>query len=298
MTNGAHFAVLRSRGTALGTDSVEIACDHGDHGAGSGPDYLSFTCEDPAWEFDTAYTYGITLTDGKGNVSAVSETVTVTTADRVAPLPVTGLTATPRTDGVVLRWDQPADDDIVRYDANVGVARGDGTVRWIDTCSDAGIGDPLALLCIGIPDGDTLVFRVRAIDKWDNQLSLTDPSVPTVSATELDTSPVEPIRADNGPLFGSGGWSTHSEAVEYFHWRCEGDVCSDITEYRVSRWNSATRTYEPLGTVPAVSGTSMYTYLNEAEPLGEVSYYRVVGALTDGTETTAAHPYRIRPDLA
>ena len=229
-------------------------------------------------------------------MSAVSTTVTVTSADRTAPLPVTGLTATPRADGTVLRWNAPVDDDIAYYDGWIGTRRDDGTVRWLDSCFDDGAGDPLAMLCVDIPDGETLVYAVTARDKWGNSLPVTDPSVPTVSSTELDTRAAESIHADNAPLLGGGGWTWTSDITE-FDWRCEGDVCTDITAYRISRWDPVTRTYGLLDTVPAVPDTSRYTYLDETQPLGQVSYYRVVGVRTDGTETPAAHPYRIRPDV-
>ncbi|WP_329245916.1 PA14 domain-containing protein [Streptomyces canus] len=297
LTNGAHFTVLRSKGTTLGTDAVKVACEYPDHNTGGGEDYSTFGCQDLDWELDTAYTYGVTLTDGKGNASAVSATVTVTTADRTAPLPVTGLTATPRADGTVLRWNAPVDDDIAYYDGWIGTRRDDGTVRWLDSCFDDGAGDPLAMLCVDIPDGETLVYAVTARDKWGNSLPVTDPSVPTVSSTELDTRAAESIYADNAPLLGSGGWTWTSEDITEFDWRCEGDVCADITTYRISRWDPVTRTYGLLDTVPAVPDISRYTYLDETQPLGQVSYYRVVGVRTDGTETAAAHPYRIRPDV-
>ncbi|MEU1481778.1 PA14 domain-containing protein [Streptomyces sp. NPDC005760] len=295
LTNGAHFTVLRSKGTALGADAVKVACDYPDHSTGGSEDHSTFGCQDLDWELDTAYTYGVILTDGKGNASAVSTTVTATTADRTAPLPLTGLTATPRADGMVLRWNPPVDDDIASYDGWIGTRRDDGTVRWLDSCYSA-TGDARGLLCVDIPDGETLVYAVTARDKWGDSLSVSDPSVPTVSATELDTTPAEPIGADHAPLLGGGGWTWTSDILE-FDWRCEGEVCADITAYKISRWDPATRTYEPLDTVSAVPDTSRYTYLDKTQPLGQISYYRIVGLRSDGTETAAAHSYRIRPDV-
>lgn len=64
----------------------------------------------------------------------------------------------------------------------------------------------------------------------------------------------------------------------------------------MSRWNPGTRSYDLLGTV-APTGAFYQSYVDPGQPLGSVSYYRVVGVLADGTETTAAHPWRIRPDL-
>ncbi|MFK0125279.1 fibronectin type III domain-containing protein [Streptomyces nigra] len=297
LSNGAHFTVLRSKGISLGTNPDKMACDAPDHSTGGGEDYSTFDCQDLDWALDTTYTYGVTLTDGKGNVSQVSRTVTVTTSDRTAPRPLTGLTATPRADGVVLSWDEPSDDDITGYTAWGGIRKADGTVRWLDSWYDGGTGDPQSMLAIGVPDGETLVYAVIAHDKWDNSLWLTDPSVPTVTATELDTTPAEPIHADEGPLFGGGGWYGSSEEISPFNWRCEGDVCKDIVTYRISRWNPRSRAYEPLDSVQALPGTTRYLYADETQPLGQISYYRVVGVRTDGTVTSAAHSYRIRPDL-
>ncbi|MGW3243098.1 fibronectin type III domain-containing protein [Streptomyces sp. NPDC001070] len=300
LDNGAHFAVVRSPGATLGTDAVPVECPDADTATATDSGDLSFHCYDTAWALDTTYTYGVTLTDGRGNRSAVSDPVTVTTADRTPPLPVTGLTATPRADGMVLRWNKPADDDIASYRGLVGVRQSDGTVKWgagtpFGTCTDAS-DDPLAMLCIGRPNGETYVYTVWATDIWGNGLSPADPSIATVTATELDTTPSEPVGGDKGPLYSGGGW-IDAEDVGVVNWRCEGAVCADITEYRVSRFDPQTRAYEPLHTEPAAAGTPLYAYLDETQPLGRISYYRVVGVLADGTETTATHPWVIRPDL-
>ncbi|MCF1596645.1 PA14 domain-containing protein [Streptomyces muensis] len=299
INNDAYFTVLRSPGTTLGADAVAVPCTVNttlDSAAGE----YSFGCSSDDFEFDTTYTYGVVITDWQGNRSAPSNPVTVTTSDRTAPLPLTGLTATPRADGTELRWNAPADDDIASYRALRGVRQDDGTVKWIGElahCVDRAK-DPLAMLCIDIPDGETYVYTVIAEDVWGNELSANDPSVPTVTATELNIVPGEPIGKDfesGGPLYGGGGW-TVAEAAQPIQWHCSGDVCAQITEYRVSRWNPETRTYDPLGT--ASPTTNYYQSFNDTtQPLGSVSYYRVVGVLADGTETKAAHPWRIRPNL-
>ncbi|ELS55114.1 putative Fibronectin type III domain protein (Precursor) [Streptomyces viridochromogenes Tue57] len=298
LANGARFSVLRSEGTALGADPVRVTCAEEDRWINTSLETYSLYCTDESFELDTTYTYGVTLIDGAGNESAVSSTVTVTTEDPYPPLPLTGLTATPRADGTVLRWDPPADDDIAAYRAFRGVRQSDGSVKWLGElahCADNG-DDPLAMLCIDIPDGETYVYTVIATDVWGNTLSLLAPSVPTVTATELDIVPGEPIGKDTGPVTAGGGW-TVSEQLNPARWSCNGDVCDTITEYRVSRWNAATRAYEPVGTAAAVAGTKEYSFTDQTQPLGSVSYYRVVGVLADGTETAAAHPWVIRPDL-
>ncbi|WP_217210014.1 PA14 domain-containing protein [Streptomyces sp. AC550_RSS872] len=299
INNDAYFTVLRSPGTTLGADAVAVPCDVNTTLNSAAGEY-SFGCADEEFEFGTTYTYAVAINDWQDNRSAPSNTVTVTTSDRTAPLPLTGLTATPRADGTELRWNAPADDDIASYRALRGVRQDDGTVDWIGElahCVDRA-DDPLAMLCIDIPDGETYVYTVIAEDVWGNELSASDPSIPVVTATELNIVPAEPIGKDfeaGGPLYGGGGW-TISEAAKPVQWHCSGDVCAQVTEYRVSRWNPETQTYDPLGTV---SPTTAYyqTYNDTTQPLGSVSYYRVVGVLADGTETGAAHPWMIRPDL-
>ena len=299
INNDAYFTVLRSPGTTLSADAVAVPCTVNTTLNSAAGEY-SFGCADEEFEFDTTYTYGVVISDWQDNRSAPSNTVTVTTSDRTAPLPLTGLTATPRADGTELRWNAPADDDIASYRALRGVRQDDGTVKWIGElahCADDAE-DPLAMLCIDIPDGETYVYTVIAEDVWGNELSASDPSIPVVTATELNIAPAEPIGKDfetGGPLYGAGGW-TVAEAAKPIQWHCSGDVCAQVTEYRVSRWNPETRTYDLLGTV---SPTTDYyqSYDDATQPLGSVSYYRVVGVLADGTQTPAAHPWRIRPDL-
>ncbi|MFE6623793.1 PA14 domain-containing protein [Streptomyces sp. NPDC057740] len=299
INNDAYFTVLRSPGTTLGADAVAVPCDVNTTLNSAAGEY-SFGCADEEFEFGTTYTYAVAINDWQDNRSAPSNPVTVTTSDRTAPLPLTGLTATPRADGTELRWNAPADDDIASYRALRGVRQDDGTVKWIGElahCVD-NAEDPLAMLCIDIPDGETYVYTVIAEDVWGNELSATDPSIPVVTATELNIVPAEPIGKDfeaGGPLYGGGGW-TVAEAAKPIEWHCSGDVCAQVTEYRVSRWNPGTQTYDLLGTV---SPTTAYyqTYNDTTQPLGSVSYYRVVGVLADGTETAAAHPWKIRPDL-
>ncbi|MFF3894166.1 PA14 domain-containing protein [Streptomyces sp. NPDC001812] len=292
LINDAYFTVLRSEGTRLGADAVRVRCAEESETFNPIRKEYSFVCYDESWELDTTYTYGVVFTDWQGNESAPSRTVTVTTADRVAPRPVTGLTATPRADGMLLRWNASTEDDIASYRALRGARQTDGSVKWLGTCT-LGQDDPTAALCIDVPNGESYVYAVYAVDTWGNATATADWA--TVTATELDTTPAEPIRQDKGPLYGGGGW-TASEDARPVEWHCSGAVCASVTEYRVSRWNPETRTYDLLGTV---APTSAYyqSYDDPAQPLGSISYYRVVGVLADGTETAAAHPWKIRPDL-
>ncbi|MCX4583767.1 PA14 domain-containing protein [Streptomyces sp. NBC_01481] len=292
--NGGKVCIYRSPGTSVLPDAAQLHCTAQSLNEGDGQAWADSDVTE-----DTVYSYAVTALDPAGNESPRSAAVTVRTADTVAPAPLTGLRATPRADGMLLSWDDPADTDISSYRAVRGLRQTDGTVKWIGelaTCADAP-DDPLAMLCIGVPNGETHVYAVIATDTWGNTLSLTDPSVATVTATELALEPVEAVGDDPGPVYGGGGW-TVSGAASRVHWTCSATACADITEYRLSRWNPAMGAYELLHTESAVTGTTSYAYLDETQPLGQTSFYRVVGLRSDGTLTAAAHPWRIRPDLA
>lgn len=293
LSNQGSFRVYRSEGTTMSPAATPVPCAVD---VNSGAAQLDLDCEDTGWAHDTTYTYAVTAVDSAGNESPRSATATVRTADNVAPAPLTGLRAAPRSDGVLLSWDRPLDTDIASYKGVRGVRQGDGTVRWLAGCTDAP-DDPLALLCIDAPDGETSVYAVVAEDVWDNVLSPDNPSVTTVTATELALEPAEAVGSDPGPVYGGGGW-TASEAVSGPYWSCRAADCADVTEYRLSRWNPVTGAYEPLHTEPAVAGKADYSYKDPTQPLGQTSYYRIVGVRADGTLTAAGHPWTIRPDLA
>ncbi|MEU6662445.1 PA14 domain-containing protein [Streptomyces sp. NPDC046821] len=298
LDNSARFVVYRSQGSSLGADRTPITCENETTTLRSDRAAYDFRCYDRSAKPETRYTYGVTVVDGWKNESQVSNTVTVTTADRVPPRPLTGLKATPRADGTVLSWDKPLDDDIVEYTAQRGVLQADGTIEWLDpfACVDDAE-NPLAILCVGVPDGKTYVYAVTARDKWGNELSFDDPSVPKVTSTELDLVPADATGSDPGPVYGAGGWRA-TEDVSGPSWRCgDATACADIKEYRITRWNRATSTYEPLATVPSTGSTAPQSYRDTTQPLGETSFYRIVGVRSDGSTTAPAHSWTIRPDL-
>ncbi|MEU3204931.1 hypothetical protein ABZ702_13850 [Streptomyces cyaneofuscatus] len=71
-------------------------------------------------------------------------------------------------------------------------------------------------------------------------------------------------------------------------WACtDGTACSDITAYRVERWNVATRTYEPVTSVAVAPGRMYHATVRPA--LGETSYFRITGTLADGTPGAVVH---------
>ncbi|MDH6225878.1 PA14 domain-containing protein [Streptomyces sp. MJP52] len=304
LDNGARVHFYRTQGSGADARTVDVVCDGHDRPGvdasflGEGDDAV-FQCTDDTVTEATTYTYTSRMLDGDGNASAPSEPVTVVSADRVPPGHVRNLTATPRADGVLVSWDAPADEDVVAYWGRVGTRNADGTVTWrAANCQTVG-GDKRSLLCVDVPDGESELYSVIAKDSYDNWSRTGDPGFPSVAVTELDIVPGEPAQDTGQPLWGSGGWGM-SEDLRPVSWYCvrTSDLCDDIVEYRVSRWNPATGSYEPLGTAQPLPAGEYVRFTDETQPLGSVSYYRVVGVLADGTVTvSAAHPWLIRPDL-
>ncbi|MGW0928376.1 PA14 domain-containing protein [Streptomyces sp. NPDC002644] len=303
LDNGAKVHFYRTEGTGADARTVDVVChgyqspgvDSSSYGAGAD---AVFQCSDTTVADDTTYTYTSRMLDGSGNASSPTAPLTVVSADRVPPGHVRNLTATPRADGVLLSWDRPADEDIVVYSARVGTRNADGTVAWRTGTCETVTGDKRSLLCVDVPNGESKLYSVIAKDRYGNWSKVTDPALPSAAVTELDIVPGEPADEAGQPLWGSGGW-TMSEEIQQVAWICStaSALCDDIVEYRVSRWNPETQSYELLSTAQPLPAGEYVHFTDETQPLGSVSYYRVVGVLADGTVTEAAHPWRIRPDL-
>ncbi|MFE5208481.1 fibronectin type III domain-containing protein [Streptomyces sp. NPDC056600] len=297
LANGARVYVYRTRGTGPDAETVEVQCREGDEDTYMDDPYswadgeMIFSCVDRTGEPDTTYTYTAGVTDGRGNASERSTPVTVNTTDRTAPAPLTGLTATPRADGVLLRWDVPA-DDIASYRVRRAVTGSDGTVQWQDVSCTFTYEDMDVRLCPNLPDGEKATYSVRAMDEFDNVLAPDDPSVPTVTVTELVVLPGDPVVTTSGPLTASprsGGPATVAAT-----WHCSGvDECADITEYRVSVWGDTG--WRPAGSVRG-GAQGWVRYSDPEQLLGSTTWYQVVGVRADGTELLAIHTYAIRYD--
>ncbi|MFE7232209.1 PA14 domain-containing protein [Streptomyces sp. NPDC057596] len=288
---GGTISIYRSTGDTLG-DSPELI---GTASKDSSPtSTYAYVDELPAFD-GTTYTYAAVVTDAAGNVSPMSAPDSVT-PDSVPPAPLTGLTATPRADGVLLSWDAPAESGLSHAATRV-VRRPDGSTGYnSDGCSDAvdprkPTALPNAMLCAGPADGETVTFLVVAIDEWGNHIGL-DPA-PTVTTTELDNRPDDALDEDSGALT-----VLNPDAVTRtgrLEWTCsDKTACAGITEHRVERWNVATRAYEPVTSIAAVPDR-IYRALVRL-PLGETSYFRITGILADGTPAAVVHYSAARGD--
>ncbi|SFF02244.1 hypothetical protein SAMN02787118_103363 [Streptomyces mirabilis] len=71
-------------------------------------------------------------------------------------------------------------------------------------------------------------------------------------------------------------------------WSCsDGTACAGITAYRVEHWNATVRTYEPVASVAADPNRLYHAY--GPMKLGQTSYFRITGVLTDGTPAAVVH---------
>ncbi|MGW1591398.1 PA14 domain-containing protein [Streptomyces sp. NPDC002386] len=285
MRNGGTMSIYRSTGDTLGDSPELIATTSMESMPTSVYVYVD---ELPAFD-GTTYTYGAVVTDAAGNASPMSTPDSVT-PESVPPAPLTGLTATPRADGVLLSWDAPAESG-VRYSATRVVRRPDGSTGYNSAgCSDAvdpsrPTALPNAMLCAGAADGETVTFLVVAVDEWANHIALDQ--APTVTTTELDNRPDDARGNDTGPLtvLDTANMAASGGRLE---WSCSDETaCAGITTYRVESWNAATRAYEPVASVTAVPGRIHRTYV--PMQLGQTSYFRITGLLADGTSAAVVH---------
>ncbi|MEU1513883.1 PA14 domain-containing protein [Streptomyces sp. NPDC005811] len=278
--NGGTYHVYRSPGTALDPAALtRVTCAEQSDETSTGG-----ICHDLDMPEGAYVTYAVAAVDPAGNESALSAPLVVRTGDRVAPGPVTGVRATPRADGVLVSWAASTEDDLARYMAWTGVRQADGTVKWLgSTACREGTSDPWAVLCGDLPDGETNVYAVVARDRWGNALSPNDPKVTLVEATELDVRPeVTVVRDwDLGPVgYGTviGGPAEDGPSI---NWRCDKTVeCEGVAGYRVSRWNAATKAYEPLHTGLLPAQTRTYTDTTAAR--GTTHFYTLQAVRADG----------------
>ncbi|MCX5091771.1 PA14 domain-containing protein [Streptomyces sp. NBC_00365] len=280
--NGGTYHVYRSPGTALDPAALtRVTCEHSESDETS----TDGVCHDLDMPAGTYVTYAVAAVDPAGNESALSAPLVVRTGDRVAPGPVTGVKATPRADGVLVSWAASTEDDVDRYTVWNGVRQADGTVKWLSSTSCAeGTSDPLAVLCGDLPDGETYVYAVVARDRWDNALPPSDPKVTVVEATELDVRPSVTVTRDWD--LGSMGYGTVIGGPDQdgpsINWRCDKTAeCDTVAGYRVSRWNAATKAYEPLHAGLLSAQTRAYTDTTAAR--GTTHFYTLEAVRADGS---------------
>ncbi|MFD8257661.1 hypothetical protein ACFV19_01665 [Streptomyces griseoluteus] len=138
----------------------------------------------------STYAYTVVAVDKGGNRSPVSAPASATTdGDLVAPAPVTGLTATPREDGVLLEWTPNTESDLKRYEVFRAEKYddGDGGLVWLAHRVEYLGPDTTSFLHTSAADGENVRYAVIAVDDWDNQLGVTNETVHWTEVTALGT---------------------------------------------------------------------------------------------------------------
>jgi fibronectin type 3 domain-containing protein len=280
-SNGGSYQVYRSPGKTLDPAALtRVTCARGESDETS----TGGLCHDVDMPAGAFVTYAVTAVDPAGNESALSAPIVVRTGDRVAPAPVTGLKATPRADGVLLSWSASTEEDVDRYVAWIGTQQADGTVKWLGYGCAEGTSDPLAVLCGDLPDGETHVYAVVARDRWNNALSPSDPKAAVVEATELELRPSVTVTQDwnLGTLSHSTLIGGPDEDGPSISWQCDKTAeCDTVAGYRISRWDTATRTYQPLHTGLLPAQTRDYTDTKAAR--GGTYFYTLEAVRADGS---------------
>ncbi|GGQ03769.1 fibronectin type III domain-containing protein [Streptomyces roseolilacinus] len=156
----------------------------------TGTEPYTFEFRDVGVGHGTTYEYAVAAVDGGGNESRPVPVTITTAGDRMPPAIVTGLTATPREDGVLLEWEPNREPDLKRYDVYRAVWLGEGPVggedgvwsirqiAWLDETATSHLHEATA-------DGETVLYAVVAVDDWGNSRApLTDQEFAWVTVTE------------------------------------------------------------------------------------------------------------------
>ncbi|MES5819465.1 Ig-like domain repeat protein [Streptomyces sp. RG80] len=265
-------------GTFDVVDSQVVPCDPKLTDTAYGTKY-SYTCTDTTVvpsPNDGFYVYWVTTVDALGRESAPSQTISHGYGDGTAPPLVTGFTATATTYGTVLDWDDSPVDDLARYNVfrlstvddgtdytHVGTVQA-GTSRLVDSAN--------------LQDGEDHTYFVDAVDTSGNSNYTTADKMVSTTVTELDLRPSvqtpQDWLVDVSAQAGADGVDLTWKLSSGYHG-------SDITGYRVHRWNPATAAYEPL-TADPVTGTS---YTDTTAATGATHFYWVTAVRADGTES-------------
>ncbi|MET8408647.1 PA14 domain-containing protein [Streptomyces sp. NPDC005195] len=234
------------------------------------------------------YYYSVVAVDGAGNGGTSSVEMPVAVAgNSTPPPPVTGLTATPRENGVSLSWDASDDPGLDHYRIMRGTLV-DG--EWVyKPLIDSWTLRPQEFtethhLDRTVADGEQVRYGVIAVDQYGNKLTL-ETGVPVQDVTELDLRP----DAGAGPAVGDNPLGHLSADVHGWVLWSTGDTGangSKVTGFTVYRWNRSTHVFDKVGVQPR-SDSSSWLYADTTMPKGTTTYYRVTATLADGTETAA-----------
>ncbi|MDT9685697.1 PA14 domain-containing protein [Streptomyces sp. TRM76323] len=171
----------------------ELAVDRIDRAVDDTTRPYTFAYEDRNARYGTTYEYVVAAVDRSGNETRAAAVTHTTPGDRVPPAVVTGLTATPREDGVLLEWEPNQEPDLKRYDVYKATWLGDGPIGSEDGAWAIGQiawlnETDTSYLHKATPEGETVLYAVVATDDWGNSRAPhTGQEFAWVTVTELGT---------------------------------------------------------------------------------------------------------------
>ncbi|MFF3380774.1 PA14 domain-containing protein [Streptomyces sp. NPDC002680] len=241
---------------------------------------FTYSCTDTTPVPSTAYRYWVTSVDALGRESKPSQRIGKFYRDATAPLAVTGFTATATEYGTVLDWEDSPAADLAEYNVFRVSTENDGTdYTWVGQAEPG----TTRFVDTDLQDGETQTYFVDAVDTSSNSIhnSAGDPYETThTTVTEHDLRPTVETPAD-GLVSLNAQVADGATAVD-LTWDLDTSYYgTDITGYRVYRWNPATAAYEPLTAAP-VTGMS---YTDTTAAVGTTHFYWVTALHADGTES-------------
>ncbi|MFJ2301489.1 PA14 domain-containing protein [Streptomyces sp. NPDC087787] len=230
---------------------------------------------------DSYYVYWVTTVDALGRESGPSATHLRSYRDSTAPPAVTGLTATATEYGTVLDWEDSPAADLAQYTVFRKSTKEDGTeLTWVGRTEP---GTTRFVDTENLQDGETLTYFVDAVDTSNNSIHTLagDPyRTAHTTVTEHDLRPT--AETPSGRLVSAEAKAGPAAGTVQLDWNPSPAYDpTDITGYRVYRWNRATAAYEPL-TADPVTGLS---YTDTTATVGTTHFYWVTALHADGTES-------------
>ncbi|MFI6337688.1 PA14 domain-containing protein [Streptomyces sp. NPDC050535] len=227
---------------------------------------------------DGFYVYWVTSVDALGRESAPSGVHQFSYGDATAPPLVTGFTATATEYGTVLDWDDSPAADLAEYNVFRLSTVDDGTGTTY--VGRVGAGSSRLVDSANLQDGETHTYFVDAVDTSGNSNYTSADDVVSTTVTEYDLRPTVETPADW--LVTVDAEADSAAGTVLLDWKLSSSYYgTDITGYRVYRWNPSTAAYEPLTAEP-VTGLS---YTDSTAAAGTTHFYWVTALHADGTES-------------
>ncbi|MFJ3661933.1 fibronectin type III domain-containing protein [Streptomyces sp. NPDC090119] len=237
------------------------------------------------------YYYWVVAADRAGCLGTLSVDMEVPVqGNTTAPPAVTGMTATPKENGVSLDWDAVDDPGLDHYEILRGTLV-DGSWTY------GPLVDSWTLRAqeftgthhddLTVADGERVRYSVIAIDQYGNALT-PDGGSTVADVTELDLGPdagATPAATGAPLVWLSAKWNGKTSSISFALSSEADEGGRRATGLNVYRWNPGTRVFDKLTATPEAPLSEEYA--DRELPQGTTSFYRVTVVFDDGTESGA-----------